>query len=100
MVLEYIKRAFSLIWELPQNILGALLYAVCFFASFFCVEAKKNDIDVYSDIIWGNVSLGCFNFFKYRFFFFCCTDFDIHFQRSRNIETLSYVTQRLNRFEN
>ena len=68
MVLEYIKRAFSLIWELPQNILGALLYAVCFFASFFCVEAKKNDIDVYSDIIWGNVSLGCFHFFKYKFF--------------------------------
>lgn len=67
-----LRNAFLLIWELPQNVLGALLYAACFLASFFRAEffyfvTKSGDMDVYSDTIRGNVSLGCFHFFKYKF---------------------------------
>lgn len=65
---NYIKRALLLIWELPQNILGILLYAGCQFSANFAIAEKGCNIDIYSDIIWGNVSLGCFQFFKFKFF--------------------------------
>lgn len=63
-----IIKALLLIWELPQNILGMLLYVGCQFSRYFTIEEKEGSIDIYSDIIWGNVSLGHFQFFKFKFF--------------------------------
>lgn len=64
-----LRYAFLLIWELPQNTLGALLYVVCSLSSlYFVTIVNEEDKDIYSDMIWGNISLGHFHFFKYKFF--------------------------------
>ena len=67
MVLDCIKRALLLIWELPQNILGALLFI--FFAVFSdSVILDDNDsLEMYSPMMRGAISLGIFRVYAYKY---------------------------------
>ena len=67
MVLDYIKRAFFLIWELPQNILGALLFI--FFAVFSDSVILDDDdsLEMYSPMMRGAISLGIFRVYAYKY---------------------------------
>lgn len=67
MVLDYIKRALFLIWELPQNILGALLFI--FFAVFSDSVILDDDdsLEMYSPTMRGAISLGIFRVYAYKY---------------------------------
>ena len=67
MVLDYIKRALFLIWELPQNILGALLFI--FFAVFSDSVILDDDdsLEMYSPMMRGAISLGIFRVYAYKY---------------------------------
>ena len=67
-VLDCIKRAFFLIWELPQNILGALLFI--FFAVFSDYSEIFDDddsLEMYSPMMRGAISLGIFRVYAYKY---------------------------------
>lgn len=67
MVLDCIKRALLLIWELPQNILGALLFI--FFAVFSDSVILDDDdsLEMYSPMMRGAISLGIFRVYAYKY---------------------------------
>lgn len=67
MVLECIKRALLLIWELPQNIIGALLFI--FFAVFSDSVILDDDdsLEMYSTLMRGAISLGVFRVYAYKY---------------------------------
>lgn len=67
MVLDYIKRALLLIWELPQNIVGAFLFT---FLSVFSDTVTLDDddsLEMYSTMMRGAISLGVFRVYKYSY---------------------------------
>ena len=67
MVLDCIKRALLLIWELPQNILGAFLFI--FFAVFSDSVILDDDdpLEMYSPMMRGAISLGIFRVYAYKY---------------------------------
>ena len=67
MVLDCIKRALLLIWELPQNIIGALLFI--FFAVFSDSVILDDDdsLEMYSPMMRGAISLGIFRVYAYKY---------------------------------
>ena len=67
MVLDCIKRALLLIWELPQNIVGALLFI--FFAVFSDSVILDDDdsLEMYSPMMRGAISLGIFRVYAYKY---------------------------------
>ena len=62
-ILNYILSALFLIWELPQNILGAFLF--CIYSTFtdVIVVDEGASVSVYTSIK-GGLSLGAFNFLQ------------------------------------
>lgn len=67
MVLDCIKRALLLIWELPQNIIGAFLFI--FFAVFSDSVILDDDdsLEMYSPMMRGAISLGIFRVYAYKY---------------------------------
>ena len=67
MVLDCIKRALLLIWELPQNILGAFLFI--FFAVFSdsVILAADDPLEMYSPLMRGAISLGILQVYAYKY---------------------------------
>lgn len=67
MVLDCIKRALLLIWELPQNIIGAFLFI--FFAVFSDSVILDDDdsMEMYSPMMRGAISLGIFRVYAYKY---------------------------------
>ena len=67
MVLDCIKRALLMLWELPQNILGALLFI--FFAVFSDSVILDDDdsLEMYSPMMRGAISLGIFRVYAYKY---------------------------------
>lgn len=66
-VLDCIKRALLMFWELPQNILGALLFI--FFAVFSDSVILDDDdsLEMYSPMMRGAISLGIFRVYAYKY---------------------------------
>ena len=67
MVLDCIKRALFLIWELPQNIIGAFLFI--FFAVFSdsVILDDEDSLEMYSPMMRGAISLGIFRVYAYKY---------------------------------
>ena len=67
MVLDCIKRALLMFWELPQNILGAFLFI--FFAVFSDSVILDDDdsLEMYSPMMRGAISLGIFRVYAYKY---------------------------------
>lgn len=66
-VLDCIIRALLMFWELPQNILGALLFI--FFAVFSDSAILDDDdsLEMYSPMMRGAISLGIFRVYAYKY---------------------------------
>ena len=66
-VLDCIIRALLMFWELPQNILGALLFI--FFAVFSDSVILDDDdsLEMYSPMMRGAISLGIFRVYAYKY---------------------------------
>lgn len=62
-----IIKALLLIWELPQNILGALLFI--FFAVFSdsIILDDDDSLEMYSPMMRGAISLGIFRVYAYKY---------------------------------
>lgn len=67
MVLDYIIRALLMLWELPQNIIGAFLFI--FFAVFSDSVILDDDdsLEMYSPMMRGAISLGIFRVYAYKY---------------------------------
>ena len=66
-VLDCIIRALLMFWELPQNIIGALLFI--FFAVFSDSVILDDDdsLEMYSPMMRGAISLGIFQVYAYKY---------------------------------
>ena len=67
-VLDCIIRALLMLWELPQNILGALLFI--FFAVFSDYSEILDDddsLEMYSPMMRGAITLGIFRVYAYKY---------------------------------
>lgn len=66
-VLDCIIRALLMLWELPQNIIGALLFI--FFAVFSDSVILDDDdsLEMYSPMMRGAISLGIFRVYAYKY---------------------------------
>ena len=66
-LLDCIIRALLMFWELPQNILGALLFI--FFAVFSDSVILDDDdsLEMYSPMMRGAISLGIFRVYAYKY---------------------------------
>ena len=66
-ILDCIIRALLMFWELPQNILGALLFI--FFAVFSDSVILDDDdsLEIYSPMMRGAISLGIFRVYAYKY---------------------------------
>lgn len=66
-VLDCIIRALLMFWELPQNIIGALLFI--FFAVFSDSVILDDDdsLEMYSPMMRGAISLGIFRVYAYKY---------------------------------
>lgn len=66
-VLDCIIRALLMLWELPQNILGAFLFI--FFAVFSDSVILDDDdsLEMYSPMMRGAISLGIFRVYAYKY---------------------------------
>ena len=62
-ILNYILSALFLIWELPQNILGAIVFYIYATFSDVIVVDEGTSVSVYTSIK-GGLSLGAFNFLQ------------------------------------
>ena len=67
MVLDYIKRALLLIWELPQNIVGAFLFTSFSVFSDTIILDDDDSMEMYSTLMRGAISLGVFRVYKYSY---------------------------------
>ena len=68
MVLDCIKRALLLMWELPQNIAGAFYFIIHgVFAKTFIID-DGDSFEMYSDKQRGAVSLGVFRVYKSEYY--------------------------------
>lgn len=67
MVLDYIKRALLLIWELPQNIVGAFLFTFLSVFSDTVIIDDDDSLEMYSTLMRGAISLGVFRVYKYSY---------------------------------
>lgn len=67
MVLDYIKRALLLIWELPQNIVGAFLFTFFSVFSDTIILDDDDSLEMYSTLMRGAISLGVFRVYKYSY---------------------------------
>ena len=66
-VLDCIIRALLMFWELPQNIIGSLLFV--FFAVFSDSVILDDDdsLEMYSPMMRGAISLGIFRVYAYKY---------------------------------
>ena len=66
-VLDCIIRALLMLWELPQNIIGALMFI--FFAVFSDSVILDDDdsLEMYSPMMRGAISLGIFRVYAYKY---------------------------------
>ena len=62
-ILNYILSALFLIWELPQNIIGAILFCIYSTLSDVIVVNEGTSVSVYTSIK-GGLSLGAFCFLQ------------------------------------
>ena len=66
-LLDCIIKALLMLWELPQNIIGALLFI--FFAVFSDSVILDDDdpLEMYSPMMRGAISLGIFRVYAYKY---------------------------------
>ena len=66
-LLDCIIKALLMLWELPQNIIGALLFI--FFAVFSDSVILDDDdsLEMYSPMMRGAISLGIFQVYAYKY---------------------------------
>lgn len=56
-----------LIWELPQNILGALWSVILYLFGFTYSKDNGEDVEIYSTLQHGALSLGLFRFYAIHY---------------------------------
>ena len=66
-VLDCIKRALLMLWELPQNILGALLFIFFAVFSYSVILDDDDSLEMYSPMMRGAISLGIFRVYAYKY---------------------------------
>ena len=65
--LNNFTKALLLIWELPQNIVGALLFTFLSVFSDTVILDDDDSLEMYSSMMRGAVSLGVFRVYKYSY---------------------------------
>lgn len=63
-----IIKALLLIWELPQNIVGAFLFTFFSVFSDTIILDDDDSLEMYSTLMRGAISLGVFRVYKYSYF--------------------------------
>lgn len=68
-VLDCIIRALLMLWELPQNIIGALLFTFFRLFSDTIILDEDDSLEIFSPRMRGAISLGNFRIYAYNYAF-------------------------------
>ena len=68
-VLDCIIRALLMLWELPQNIIGALLFTFFRLFSDTIILDEDDSLEIFSPMMRGAISLGNFRIYAYNYAF-------------------------------
>lgn len=66
-VLDCIIRALLMLWELPQNIIGAFLFVFFGVFSDSIIFDEDDSLEMYSPMMRGAISLGIFQVYAYKY---------------------------------